>query len=154
MNKQKFIQLLRNRKVLAGGVVLASALVVGILTFRGGKEELDFPTYIDPLTEASIEAEETPLGATPTTTKSTTSQTTTDTKVVKIKKAPKKTYTKKPQDQGRDKSPDNGSTGQHYDQDPDQRGDLCQRELQEKEKDQKGYHDDRDLHHHDHDGHA
>jgi hypothetical protein len=95
MNKQKFLQLLRNRKVLAGGVVLASALVVGILTFRGGNEELDFPTYIDPLTEASIEAEETPLGATPTTTKSTTSQTSTDTKVVKLKKAPKKTYTKK-----------------------------------------------------------
>lgn len=96
MKGKKLTEWLANKKVVSSCAAIALAAVIGgVSLFSGTGETLEFPSYTDPIMEASIIEDETPLASQPKTTVKTTSSTKTTRKTVKLKKASKKSYTKK-----------------------------------------------------------
>ena len=96
MKGKKLTEWLANKKVVSSCAAIALAAVIGgVSLFSGTGETPEFPSYTDPIMEASIIEDETPLASQPKTTVKTTSSTKTTRKTVKLKKASKKSYTKK-----------------------------------------------------------
>lgn len=96
MKGKKLTEWLANKKVVSSCAAIALAAVIGgVSLFSGAGETPEFPSYTDPIMEASIIEDETPLASQPKTTVKTTSSTKTTRKTVKLKKASKKSYTKK-----------------------------------------------------------
>ena len=96
MKGKKLTEWLANKKVVSSCAAIALAAVIGgVSLFSGAGETPEFPSYTDPIMEASIMEDETPLASQPKTTVKTTSSTKTTRKTVKLKKASKKSYTKK-----------------------------------------------------------
>ena len=96
MKGKKLTEWLANKKVVSSCAAIALAAVIGgVSLFSGTEETPEFPSYTDPIMEASIIEDETPLASQPKTTVKTTSSTKTTRKTVKLKKASKKSYTKK-----------------------------------------------------------
>lgn len=91
MTIEKVRNILNNKAVSSAILVGALALMVGVVSFN--RSVPDFPEIVDPVTEVTLEEEETPL-AQPTITKKTTQKTSTSKKNVKLKEKSTKTYTK------------------------------------------------------------
>lgn len=95
--KKKLVNLFKNKiqskRFAAGVTVFVLAAVVGGITVAQKNTEIpEIPSYTDPVMEASIEEEETPLASSPKVSTKTTKKT--SSKKVKMKTAAKKTYTK------------------------------------------------------------
>ena len=96
MKGKKLTEWFANKKVVSSCAAIALAAVIGgVSLFSGSGDVPEFPSYTDPIMEASIPEEETPLVSQPKTTVKTTSKTKTIKKTVKLKKAAKKSYTRK-----------------------------------------------------------
>ena len=96
MKGKKLTEWFANKKVVSSCAAIALAAVIGgVSLFSGSGDVPEFPSYTDPIMEASIPEEETPLASQPKTTVKTTSKTKTTKKTVKLKKAAKKSYTRK-----------------------------------------------------------
>lgn len=96
MKGKKVKEWLTNKKFVSSCAAIALAAVIGgVSLFSGSGDVPEFPSYTDPVMEATITEEETPLASQPKTTVKTTKRSKTTTKTVKLKKASSKTYTKK-----------------------------------------------------------
>ena len=96
MKGKKLTEWFSNKKIISSCAAVALAAVIGgVSLFSGSTDTPEFPSYTDPVMEASIAEEETPLASQPKTTVKTTKSTKTTKKTVKLKKASKKSYTKK-----------------------------------------------------------
>mgnify|MGYP004532056643 FL=1 len=96
MKGKKLTEWLMNKKVVSGcAAIVLAAVIGGVSLFSGSGNVPEFPSYTDPIMEASIQEEETPLASQPKVTVKTTSRTKTTRKTVRLKKASKKSYTKK-----------------------------------------------------------
>ena len=96
MKGKKLTEWFSNKKIVSSCAAVALAAVIGgVSLFSGSTDTPEFPSYTDPVMEASIAEEETPLASQPKTTVKTTKSTKTTKKTVKLKKASKKSYTKK-----------------------------------------------------------
>lgn len=73
----------------------AAVILGGTLIFQQPAQEPEFPSFVDPVTEVTVEEEETPLASQPKVTTKTTRKTKTTKKKVKLRKASSKSYTKK-----------------------------------------------------------
>jgi hypothetical protein len=90
----KLKEMIQKKSVLASVAALMLAAVVGgSALLQSAADVPELPEFTDPVLEAELEEEETPLAATPKVTTKTTKKTTK--KNVKISKAATKTYTKK-----------------------------------------------------------
>lgn len=91
--KKKLVDLIKNKRFTAGVIALAlTAVVASTAVMQTNRQVPEVPSYTDPVMEASIEEEETPLASSPKVT--TTTKKKTSSKKVKMKTAAKKTYTK------------------------------------------------------------
>lgn len=96
MKGKKVKEWLTNKKFVSSCAAIALAAVIGgVSLFSGSGDVPEFPSYTDPVMEATITEDETPLASQPKTTVKTTKSSKTTTKTVKLKKASSKTYTKK-----------------------------------------------------------
>ena len=96
MKGKKVKEWLTNKKFVSSCAAIALAAVIGgVSLFSGSGDVPEFPSYTDPVMEATITEDETPLASQPKTTVKTTKSSKTTTKTVKLKKASRKTYTKK-----------------------------------------------------------
>lgn len=89
---QKFFT--RKKKAVAGCLAAAVILAGGFNVWQSSQVP-EFPDFTDPVIEATITDDDTPLASKPKVTTKTTSNTKTTKKNVKLKKAATKTYTKK-----------------------------------------------------------
>lgn len=89
---QKFFT--RKKKAVAGCLAAAVILAGGFNVWQSSQVP-EFPDFTDPVMEATITDDDTPLASKPKVTTKTTSNTKTTKKNVKLKKAATKTYTKK-----------------------------------------------------------
>ena len=91
MKGKKLTEWFANKKVVSScAAIVLAAVIGGVSLFSGSGDVPEFPSYTDPIMEASIPEEETPLASQPKTTVKTTSKTKTTKKTVKLKKAAKK----------------------------------------------------------------
>lgn len=91
--KKKFKEILSSRRLAAGFMLMLMTLMAGgVFVIQETLKVPELPVYTDPVMEASIEEEETPLASEPTVKTDTTKKTTKE--KVKLKKAATKTYTK------------------------------------------------------------
>lgn len=91
--KKKLVNLLQKKRFVTGVAVFALAAVIGSTAIVQKNRQLsEVTSYTDPIMEASIEADETPLASSPKVDTKTTTKT--SSKKVKMKTAAKKTYTK------------------------------------------------------------
>lgn len=94
--KKKIREFLAKKKAAAGCILAAAIIAAGGLgTAWYSSNNLEMPSYTDPVTEATIVEDDTPLASSPKVTTKTTQNTKTSTKKTKMKSASKKTYTKK-----------------------------------------------------------
>ncbi len=89
--KKKMIELLKKRRT-AGFIAVALAVAVGCGAAVQYSRISELPSYTDPVMEATIEEDETPLASQPKVDTKTSKST--STKKVKMKKAAEKSYTK------------------------------------------------------------
>lgn len=90
--KKKLVELLKKKKITAALTAVVLAAAVGGVAVVQQNQVPELPTYTDPVMEATIEEDETPLASKPEVNTKTSKSTTT--KKVKMKKAAAKSYTK------------------------------------------------------------
>lgn len=94
MKQNVLKSILNNNRAKGGIAALALAVIIGGAALISEPSEVaELPSFTEPIMEATLQEEETPLAAAPKVTKKTTKKT--SKKTVKIAKAAKKTYTNK-----------------------------------------------------------
>jgi hypothetical protein len=93
-NKESKKFITKKRAAIAGVCALAIVLVSGGVTFIQTRNAILNATYVDPISESELNAEDTPLAGTAKVTKKTQKKTKTSKKTVTMKTAASKTYTK------------------------------------------------------------
>ena len=93
MKREKMMEILRNRKVVAGVFAVVAVALLATFSLRTPKNIPELPSYEDPILILTAEEEETPLASAPKVTTKTTQSTKTNKKNVTLKSASTRSYT-------------------------------------------------------------
>lgn len=95
MKKTDIRKFFTKKKKAVAGCIAAAVILAGGFNVWQSSQVPEFPDYTDPVMEATITDDDTPLASKPKVTTKTTSSTKTTRQNVRLKKAATKTYTKK-----------------------------------------------------------